>query len=121
MFTFRIPHLGHLHLLWVSHEHPPEKILFKSASIMQIASILLICKLSNTSNFQMLGLQFMNCQFGISSRAIHCCSMLSTPKLFWVNKKHSPNKLNRSLVSFTFQVSFICISISQLAILSFKG
>lgn len=45
---FRIPHLRHLHLLRVSHEHPPEKILFKTASIMQIASILLNCKLSNT-------------------------------------------------------------------------
>lgn len=104
MFMFRIPHLGHLHLLRVSHEHPPEKILFKTASIMQIASILLICKLPNTSNFQILGLQFRNCQFEIpSSRAIHCCSMLSTPKLFWVHKKHSPNKLNHSLVSFMFQ------------------
>lgn len=121
MFTFRIPHLGHLHLLRVSHEHPPEKILFKTASIMQIASILLICKLPNTTcKYLVCSLGTANLEFPPQEQFI-VVACYQTPKLFWVNRKHSPNKLNHSLVSFVFHISVTWISISQLAILSFKG
>lgn len=80
--------------------------LFNTTSIKQIGSVLPIFKLSIQYKYsQILCPQFRNCQFGISCIAIHCWSMLSTPKLFWENKQRSPNKRSRYLVRLILKVS----------------
>lgn len=62
---------------------------------MQIASILLVCKLPNTSNFQILGLQLRNCQFGISSSLLQ---YVTNPQTF-LGKQKAFTKQTESLFS----------------------